>query len=211
MLRQVATIIITSFILSPALAGASQESASKGPISKAATAKSTISKADYVLQPSDLIRVQIFQEDNLNREVRISQEFTVTLPLVNLIDLSRKTARQAESYIRDLYAKDFLVQPQVNLTVLEYAPRRVYVAGAVGAPGVVLFQQEQGLTLIEAISKANSFNRLADKKRVTLKRTLPDGTSETKTINVEELMKGDSSETWPLQPGDVINVPERVL
>jgi polysaccharide export outer membrane protein len=131
--------------------------------------------------------------------------------LVNLIDLSRKTARQAESYIRDLYAKDFLVQPQVNLTVLEYAPRRVYVAGAVGAPGVVLFQQEQGLTLIEAISKANSFNRLADKKRVTLKRTLPDGTSETKTINVEELMKGDSSETWPLQPGDVINVPERVL
>jgi hypothetical protein len=52
---------------------------------------------------------------------------------------------------------------------------------------------------------------LADKKRVTLKRTISDGTSETKTINVEELMKGDSSETWPLQPGDVINVPERVI
>ncbi len=208
MLRLVALIVVFSLFPLFPLSGATQE---KGSTSKSDGSKNLISKADYVLQPSDLIRVQIFQEDDLNREVRISQEFTVTLPLVNSVDLSGKTARQAESYIRDLYAKDFLVQPQVNLTVVEYAPRRVYVAGAVGAPGVVLFQQEQGLTLIEAISKANSFNRLADKKRVTLKRTMPDGTSETKTINVEELMKGDSSETWPLQPGDVINVPERVL
>ena len=164
-----------------------------------------------MLQPSDLIRVQIYQEDDLNREVRISQEFTVTLPLIDTVSLKGKTARQAEAYIRDLYARDFLVKPQVNLNVVEYAPRRVYVAGAVGTPGVVLFQQEQGLNLIEAISRAGSFNRLADKKRVTLKRTISDGTSETKTINVEELMNGDSSETWPLQPVDVINVPERVI
>lgn len=210
MLRPIALVVSLFCVVQYALA-ATQDAATKGMPPKAESTKGQVSKADYVLQPSDLIRVQIFQEDDLNREVRISQEFTVTLPLVNSVDLSGKTARQAESYIRDLYAKDFLVQPQVNLTVVEYAPRRVYVAGSVGAPGVVLFQQEQGLTLIEAISKAGSFNRLADKKRVTLKRTMPDGTSETKTINVEELMKGDSSETWPLQPGDVINVPERVL
>lgn len=170
-----------------------------------------VAKADYLLQPSDLIRVEIFQEEDLKREVRISQEFTVTLPLIDTIDLRGKTARQAESYIRDLYARDYLVKPQVNLFVLEYAPRRVYVAGAVTTPGEVLFQQEQGLNLIAAISRAGSFNRLADQKRVTLKRTLPDGTSETKTINVEELMKGESNETYPLQPGDVINVKERIL
>ncbi len=168
-------------------------------------------KADYMLQPADLIRVEIFQEEDLKREVRISQEFTVTLPLIDTIDLRGKTARQAESYIRDLYARDFLVKPQVNLFVLEYAPRRVYVAGAVTTPGEVLFQQEQGLNLIAAISRAGSFNRLADQKRVTLKRTLSDGTSETKIINVEELMKGESNETYPLQPGDVINVKERIL
>jgi protein involved in polysaccharide export with SLBB domain len=56
-----------------------------------------------VLQASDLIRVQIFQEDDLNREVRISQENTVKLPLIDTVSLKDKTVRQAEEYIRDLY------------------------------------------------------------------------------------------------------------
>ena len=85
------------------------------------------------------------------------------------------------------------------------------MAGAVATPGVVLFQQEQGLTLIDAISRAGSFNRLADKKRVTLKRTKPDGSTETSTINVDDVMKGDTNQTWPLQPNDVITIPEKIL
>jgi polysaccharide export outer membrane protein len=143
--------------------------------------------------------------------VRISQEYTVKLPLVDTVDLKDKTARQAEEYIRELYGRDFLAKPQVNLFVLEYAPRRVFVAGSVATPGVVLFQQEQGLTLIDAISRAGSFNRLADKKRVTLKRTKPDGSTETFTINVDDVMKGDTNQTWPLQPNDVITIPEKIL
>lgn len=192
-------------------AGTILHAAQQGSNSRPNSPKSEISKLDYVLQASDLIRVQIFQEDDLNREVRISQENTVKLPLIDTVSLKDKTVRQAEEYIRDLYGRDFLAKPQVNLFVLEYAPRRVFIAGAVNKPGVVLFQQEQGLTLIDAISRADSFNRLADKKRVTLKRTKSDGTTETFTINVEELLKGDSNQTWPLQPNDVINVPEKIL
>ena len=83
--------------------------------------------------------------------------------------------------------------------------------GAVVTPGVVTFQQEQGLTLIDAISRAGSLNRLADKKRVTLKRTKLDGSVETVIINMEEVIKGESTKSWSLQPGDVINVPEKIL
>ena len=168
-------------------------------------------KVDYVLQPSDLIRVQIFQEEELNREVRISQEHTVNLPLIGSVELSGKTARQAEEMIRRLYDRDFLVNPQVNLIVIEYAPRNVFVSGSVLTQGVVPFPREQGLTLIDAISRAGGFSRLADKKHVTLKRTNADGKPETFTINAEDLAKGDSTETWPLQPNDVITVPERIL
>ena len=168
-------------------------------------------KLDYVLQPSDLIRIQVFQEEDLNREVRISQENSVNLPLIGNVDLTGKTARQAEELIRDLYERDYLVHPQVNLIVVEYVPRNVFVLGSVGTPGVVLFPREQGLTLLDAISRAGSFNRLADKKHVTLKRTNADGKSETYTINAEDLAKGNTTETWPLQPNDVITVPERIL
>lgn len=206
-MSRLAFSFVLSFFWVHAVMAAPASSASKS----AASTKSDGAKPDYILQPSDLIRIQIFQEDDLNREVRISQEYTVKLPLVDTVDLKDKTARQAEDYIRELYGRDFLAKPQVNLFVLEYAPRRVFVAGAVATPGVVLFQQEQGLTLIDAISRAGSFNRLADKKRVTLKRTKPDGSTETSTINVDDVMKGDTNQTWPLQPNDVITIPEKIL
>ena len=210
MFRRFSFIVFVSSWVS--LVAAVAPAPSKSEASRADAAKADApGKLDYVLQPSDLIRVQVFQEEDLNREVRISQECSVNLPLVGKVDLSGKTARQAEDAIRALYERDYLVHPQVNLIVIEYVPRNVFVLGSVNKPGVVLFPREQGLTLLDAISRAESFNRLADKKHVTLKRTNADGKSETFVINAEELSKGETTETWPLQPNDVITVPERIL
>lgn len=180
---------------------------------KAESGSPATRRVDYVLKPGDLLRVQVFQEEDINRqgEVRISQESTIVLPLIGAVDLKGKTVRQAEELIRKLYDADYLVNPQVSVHVVEYAPRSVDVVGALINPGVVFFPKEEGLTLLGAISRAGSFSRLADKKRVVLKRTMPDGRIETFKIDVEELMKGDTSETWPLEPGDVITVPERIL
>jgi polysaccharide export outer membrane protein len=64
---------------------------------------------------------------------------------------------------------------------------------------------------VDAIGKAGGGTRLANLKKVVLKRTNADGEPEALTINVEELMKTDSKDTYPLQPGDVITVPERSI
>lgn len=166
---------------------------------------------DYVLQPSDLIRVLIFQQPDLLREVRITQEYTITLPLIGTIDLRGRTVRQAEEIIRSLYDKDYLVNPQVNLTVLEYTQRTVQVVGAVNQPGAVVFPPEQKMGLIEAIARAGGQSRIADLKRVRLTRTSAEGKAENQIINVDDMMKGNSNEQYLLQKGDVIFVPERLL
>ena len=188
----------------PESQGASAEPA------KQENTKGEPAKGDYVLQPQDLIKVQVFQEDEINRlgEVRISQEFTVILPLIGSVDLKNKTARQAQELIRQLYDRDYLVNPQVTVIVMEYQKRYVNVLGAVNTPAPVIFPPEKGLTLIEAINWAGGFARIADKKHVTLKRTNPDGTTDAKIINADDLMKGKTDDSWPLQPGDVISVPE---
>lgn len=167
--------------------------------------------ADYPLQPSDLLKVEIFQEAELMREVRISQEYSITLPLIGKIDLRGKTLRQAEEMIRKLYDKSYLVNPQVTLVVKEYAKRTVDVQGQVGKPGAVEFPMEKGLTLLGAITRAEGFTRLADKKRVLLTRQKEDGSKETVVINAEDIIEGESKETWPMQPGDSIFVKERIL
>jgi polysaccharide export outer membrane protein len=66
--------------------------------------------------------------------------------------------------------------------------------------------------LIDAITRAGGFNRLADRKRVKLTRTSPEGKSETFEINADQLMsRGAGAEKWILQVGDTVYVPERVL
>jgi polysaccharide export outer membrane protein len=170
-----------------------------------------VESTDYVMQPSDLIRVMVFQEPDLMREVRITQEYTITLPLIGTIDLRNKTVRQAEEIIRSLYDKDYLVNPQINLTVLEYTQRTVKVLGAVNSPGAIVFPPEQKMGLLEAIARAGGFSRIAERRKVRLSRTLEDGKSENYIINTDEMIQGASAQQWLLTKGDVIFVPERIL
>ena len=126
----------------------------------------TGTQPDYVLQPSDFIRVQIFQEDDLTRDVRISQEMSIMLPLIGSVTLGGKTVRQAEEWVRSLYDRSYLVNPQINIIILEYGKRTVNVLGSVNTPGAVPFPAEQGLTLLDAVARAGGFSRLADRKSV---------------------------------------------
>lgn len=166
---------------------------------------------DYVLQPLDLLRILVFQEPDLERQVRISQEYTVNLPLIGQVSLSGKSVRQAEELIGQLYDKDYLRNPQITITVIEYTPRTVQVLGAVNQPGSIAFTPEQQMGLVEAIARAGGHARIADLKRVRLSRPRADGSTETLTINVDDIMKGSSNDRWLLQKGDVIFVPERIL
>lgn len=168
---------------------------------------------DYVLQPMDVLRVQVFQEEDINKqgEVSISQESTIALPLIKTISLKGKTVRQAEELIRDLYNKDFLVNPQVSVIVLKYSERSVNVIGAVNTAGRIQFPQERGLTIVDAISLAGGQSRLADLKRVKLTRKNAGGEVTTQEIDVDGLMKRGGRDAVPLEKGDVIFVPERIL
>ena len=166
---------------------------------------------NYLLNPSDLLRVEVFQEPDLIREVRVAQDGSVVLPLIGKIYVGGKSIFDAESLITELYNRDYLVNPQINVTITEYALRRVNVIGQVNKPGIVVFPPEEEMVLLEAISLAGGFNRLADKGKVTLTRTLPNGKSETFSIDTRKLISGDQSTTWNLQKDDVIFVPERVF
>lgn len=167
------------------------------------------STTDYMLRPSDILQIKVFQEEDLTREVSVSQEYTVSLPLIGTVDLRKRSVRQAEELIRELYDRDFLVNPQVTVIVLKYAERAVNVIGMVNAPQAVPFPPERGLTLLEAIARAGGFSRLADRGKVSITRTDDKGVSTTFTVNAEKLLDSKSSNLWSLQVDDVVYVPEK--
>ncbi len=164
---------------------------------------------DYMLRPSDILQIKVFQEEDLTREVSVSKEYAISLPLIGTVDLRNRTVRQAEELIRQLYDRDYLVNPQVTVIVLRYAERAVNVIGMVNAPQAVPFPPERGLTLLEAIARAGGFNRLADRSKVSITRTDDRGVTSTFTVNADRLLDSRSSNSWTLQVDDVIFVPEK--
>jgi polysaccharide export outer membrane protein len=169
-------------------------------------------RADYVLQPLDVIKLEVFQEPDMERQVRLSQECVVTLPLIQAVSLKGKTLQQAQEIIRALYDRDYLVNPQINLTLVESAKRDVKVLGQVDKAGAVEIPTDKPLKLLDAIALAGGFTRLADRRHVTLTRANADGTSATTEINADAILQSkEGSDTWVLREGDVIFVPERIL
>jgi polysaccharide export outer membrane protein len=174
----------------------------------------TKTSADYVLQPQDVLRIYIFQHDDLNKQmeaVQVSPEHSISIPLVQTISLRGKTTRQAEQIIREAYDRDFLVNPQVSVIVVKYAERSVNVMGRVNKPDRVPFPQEKGLTILEAITLAGGPDRLADLKKVKLTRKQENGDTELLEIDVDALVKRGGKDAVQLQKDDVIFVPERIL
>jgi polysaccharide export outer membrane protein len=172
---------------------------------------SAISQLDYVLQPSDLIRIVIFQEPDLEREVRLSADSKISLPLINEVNLKDKTIAQAQEIIHNLYNQEYLVNPQINVTVLDYTKQTVNVLGAVGNPGAVDIPPDRPLNLIDAITRAGGFSRLADRKRVRITRETEDHRTTSNVVNADDIMHSTNSDQQRLRKGDVIYVPERIL
>jgi polysaccharide export outer membrane protein len=166
---------------------------------------------DYVLRPADILQVKVYKEEDLTREVSVSQEYTVSLPLIGNVSVKDRSVRQIEEMIRQLYDRDFLVNPQVTVIVVKYAERAVNVIGSVNAPQAVPFPPERGLTLLEAIARAGGFSRLADRSKVKIIRTDDKGVSTTFTIDATKLMESRSANLWSLQVDDVIQVEERIF
>ena len=58
---------------------------------EAARAASAASKADYRIGPTDLIEVTVFQQADLGRQLRITQNGTITLPLIGMVNVGGHT------------------------------------------------------------------------------------------------------------------------
>jgi len=167
--------------------------------------------ADYKLQPGDVVKMQVFQVPDLDREVQVSVKGEILLPLIGRLVVKDRSVRLVEQTVRALYDRDYLVNPQINIMVTKYSSRTVNVMGAVNAPQAIEFPPNQSLSLLDAISRCGGFNRFANRKAVRLTRAFADGHNENFTINADELISGKKNDHWDLLSGDVIFVPESIL
>lgn len=131
----------------------------------------------YVLRPNDTIRVAVYEEPDLLVQVRILKTGQASFPLIGSVDVGGITVAAAAKKIRDLYAKDYLVDPKLTLTVDEYATEFISVIGAVKIPGQIPMPVAGNLDLASAMAAAGGLAENADANNIQLVRV--SGTTST--------------------------------
>jgi len=164
----------------------------------------------YVLAPNDLVLVKVYRQDDLESRVRLAANGNTTFPLLGTINLGGKTLEEATAQIRELLAKDYLVNPQVSLTILEYAKRRFTVLGQVQRPGTFEIPSEESVDLLEAVAMAGGFTRLANTAKITITRTVG-GKKSTIVLDTKAITANGSTSQVGIMPEDTITVAQRIL
>ncbi len=173
----------------------------------------------YTIRSTDKLSIRVFQEDDLTTISRVDSKGTVNLPLVGEVRVFGQTLSDAERTIEAAYRDGrFLRNPQVTVSVEEYAPREVSINGQVKNPGRFPLPVESTMTVLDLVTKAGGFTDTAEGTEVRVTRNLPDGTTKVITLDVESLIKGkgnakstQENSELRLQPDDIVYVPERII
>jgi polysaccharide export outer membrane protein len=168
----------------------------------------------YQLSPNDSIAVEVFGEDDLRTSGRLNSEGSISLPLIGSVQLAGLTLSQATQRVTELYARDYLVNPRVNVVLAGYAKRRFTVLGQVNRPGSYEMPETSpgGIDLLEAVAMAGGYTRIAAPERVTVRRRGGNGQEEVLRINAKRLEKGDArAGNFQVVAGDTITVGESIF
>lgn len=162
----------------------------------------------YKLTAQDAVNVVVFGEEELTTTTRIDKDGQIVVPMVGLVHISGQNIRDAAKTL-EAALREYLVKPQVTLTIVQYAKRRITILGQVNKPGTYELPDDTSVNITEAIGMAGGFSRIASNK-ITIKRT-KNGQEQLIKIDARDLRENDSSDRPLVEPGDTINVGERLF
>jgi capsular exopolysaccharide synthesis family protein len=164
----------------------------------------------YAINPFDLLEINVYQEPDLVRTVRVAQDGNITLPLAGKVQVSGLAVIEAEEKIAGLL-KNYLVNPQVSVFIKEYNKKLVFIMGEVIRPGSYNIPQDKQLTVLEAITIAGGFTKVASIDGTRIIR-VENGVQQYIQVRISDITKaGDKSKDIILKPNDIIFIPERVF
>lgn len=127
----------------------------------------------YRVRSGDVIEVNLYQLQDLNRVTEVDGAGNINLALVGAVPASGRTVRQLEQEIGDRYRARYLQNPQVSVSVRDSVGLRITVDGAVKKPGVIMARGD--MTLLRVLAESQGFTDTADQTNVVVIRAGPQG------------------------------------
>lgn len=179
---------------------------SKGTTTRASgpTEQNATSDPDYKIGPQDVLKIDVWKEEELTRTVPVRPDGKITLPLLNDVQAAGLTPMELAAAIRE-ELKKYISSPQVTVSVMEINSRRIFVNGEVTKAGA--YQLLPHMTVLQALSSSGGFTAFARVKSIYILRT-ENGKPVKLPFNYKEAVSGKNpKQNIELQAGDVIVVP----
>lgn len=180
------------------------------PAAPAPASSGVSAPAGYVLSANDQVSVEVFGEDDLRTNGRLNGEGNLSLPLLGSVRLAGLNLTQAAARLTEMYGRDYLVSPRVNVTLVGYAKRRFTVLGQVNRPGSFEMPEGSpgGIDILEAIAMAGGYTRIAAPGRISVRRLSGNG-EQVLQVDAKRVAKGGGA--FRVQSGDTITVGESIF
>jgi polysaccharide export outer membrane protein len=162
---------------------------------------------DYEVGPGDVIEVAVYGNDDLSRIPTVQTNGSISLPLLGEVQVAGLTIAEVQRKITNLLAKDYLVNPQVEVKVKDYNSQYVSVVGEVNSPGRKPIRGR--MRLIDVLIEAGSFKTTAS-GQVMITRTEGAFDGGQRSINVRISSSASPSAQdlvnleLPLKNGDIV-------
>lgn len=192
-----ATKLILTFILIFTITG----------LVHAAETDATTDPSGYTIGPENVLQIDVYygRDEELSRKARVSSKGNITFPLLGEVEVEGLTVGEVEKKIAFLLDRDYIINPQVSVFIEEYST--VSILGQVKEPGN--YEIKGKLSVVELISKAGGFTKIAARNNVSVIRENKDGNKTKILVKVNDIInKGKEDDDIPLKPGDIVTVPE---
>lgn len=197
------TILVSSLLLSLVAGCAGSSSSARRAAHEKAVASGPVVPAQ-TLGPNDVFEIRVVGEQELTGAYRVSSDGAIAFPFCGRVAVAGQTATQVSGLLTTCLADGYLKNPQVTVFIKEANSKKVFVLGEVQKPGT--FAYEDGMSVIQAITLAGGFTKLAAKNSVLVTRTV-DGKEQRVKLAVDDIGTG-KRENFYLQPGDIVFVSE---
>ncbi len=170
----------------------------------------------HKLSVGDRLSFRIVEDDEDPRQISVTDSGDVEVPYLGRYPALGKTCKELAWKLKAELEKKYYYHATVILAGDEWARSqgKIYIVGPVRAPGPQDIPSDEVLTVSKAIMRAGGFGDYADRHKVEVRRksATPGDKDHVYTVDVAQILdKGRNDADLPLEAGDLIYVPERLL
>ena len=178
-----------------------------------ATEADVMAVTAYHIGVDDQLQISVWHNPDLSVSVPVRPDGKITVPLIGDVQAGGQTPAAVAATIQD-QLKAYIRDPQVAVILTQLRSHeylsRVRVTGAVRTP--VSLSYRQGMTVLDVVLAAGGITEFASPDHTALYRRAGSDSTQSYPVRLGKILKqGEMATNYPVQPGDVVTVPQRAF